>query len=70
MKINKISALSKLACLLPLLMVGASFAAESLNVSTSLSPDDPIYKGLQSFKKALKAVPMAKSKLSSFPAVS
>ncbi|WGA39233.1 C4-dicarboxylate TRAP transporter substrate-binding protein [Escherichia fergusonii] len=55
MKINKISALSKLACLLPLLMVGASFAAESLNVSTSLSPDDPIYKGLQSFKKGVES---------------
>ena len=43
--------LTKICCLLPLLSAGVCWGAESLNVSTSLSPDDPVYKGLQSFKK-------------------
>lgn len=32
--------------------IGADY---SLNLSTSLSPDDPVYKGLESFKKAVEA---------------
>lgn len=40
--------------LIPLLTASVCWSAESLNVSTSLSPDDPIYKGLQSFKKAVE----------------
>lgn len=54
MKMNKETSVFRLACILPLFIFSASYAAESLNVSTSLSPDDPIYKGLQSFKKELK----------------
>ncbi|WP_058914358.1 C4-dicarboxylate TRAP transporter substrate-binding protein [Entomohabitans teleogrylli] len=32
----------------------AALAADALNLSTSLSPDDPVYKGLESFKKAVE----------------
>ncbi|HEA3677015.1 TPA: C4-dicarboxylate TRAP transporter substrate-binding protein [Escherichia coli] len=55
MKMNKATSVIRLACILPLFIFSASYAAESLNVSTSLSPDDPIYKGLQSFKKGVEA---------------
>ncbi len=55
MKMNKETSVFRLACILPLFIFSASYAAESLNVSTSLSPDDPIYKGLQSFKKGVEA---------------
>ncbi|WEJ91427.1 MAG: C4-dicarboxylate TRAP transporter substrate-binding protein [Klebsiella huaxiensis] len=52
---NKCKWLAKTVCVLPLLIVGVCSGAESLNVSTSLSPDDPIYKGLQSFKKNVES---------------
>ena len=46
--------LVKLCSVLPLLGAGACWGAESLNVSTSLSPDDPIYNGLKNFKKTVE----------------
>lgn len=52
---NKSKYLAKALCFLPLLITGICNGAESLNVSTSLSPDDPIYKGLQSFKKNVES---------------
>lgn len=48
------SRLAKLCCAIPLLSASACWGAESLNVSTSLSPDDPIYKGLKDFKKSVE----------------
>lgn len=52
---NKGKWLAKAVCILPLLVAGVCSGAESLNVSTSLSPDDPIYKGLQTFKKNVES---------------
>ncbi|MCS2167526.1 C4-dicarboxylate TRAP transporter substrate-binding protein [Scandinavium manionii] len=51
----KIKYTAKVLCFIPLLCAGGSWGAESLNVSTSLSPDDPVYKGLQSFKKDVES---------------
>ncbi|MEO3988730.1 C4-dicarboxylate TRAP transporter substrate-binding protein [Pseudocitrobacter cyperus] len=45
----------KMVCSLSILAASASWGAESLNVSTSLSPDDPVYKGLQAFKKGVES---------------
>lgn len=37
-----------------LLISGMACATDSLNVSTSLSPEDPVYKGLVTFKKSVE----------------
>lgn len=61
-----VSRMTKLCCMLPLLGAGACWGAESLNVSTSLSPDDPIYKGLQTFKKAVETRTQGEVKIKLF----
>lgn len=49
-----VTRLAKFVALLTLLGSATAWSAASLNVSTSLSPDDPIFKGLQTFKKAVE----------------
>lgn len=66
MNISKLSGLIKIICIVPFLAAGVSWGAESLNVSTSLSPDDPIYKGLQAFKKSVESRTQGELKIKLF----